>query len=257
MGIFIGLPFLIRNYYLSGYLIFPFPAIDLFSPDWKISKEVVVFEKILINSWAKVPSSDPNTIQAMPFMDWLTIWWGNKDLLWKPLLFVNLFSIFSLFIFLKKQKKQFALLQIAILLNLLFWFYNAPDPRFVFGFLFLGASFTIVSFLLLFDLWKQLNRSLVIGLLGLFLLFSLNFHKLYIRDFFLNPVTWVIPEGLPTSKLKTERTNFSYTMPIRPDLCNNAPIPCATRPLGYMVLRDSTDMQKGFKMIGVGFLINK
>ncbi len=257
LAIFIGLPFLIRNYYLSGYLVFPFPAIDLFSPEWKIANEVVAFEKILINTWAKIPNSDSNTIQAMPFTDWLTIWWGNKDLLWKPLLLTNLFSVVSILVFLKKQKKQLAFLQVAILLNLLFWFYNAPDPRFVFGFLFLGASFTLVSFLLLFDLWKYLNKSLVIGLFSLFILFSLNFHKLYIKDFCSNPVTWVMPKGLSAPKLKTEQTNFNYTMPIRPDLCNNAPIPCATRPLGYMVLRDSTDMQKGFKMIGAGFLIKK
>jgi len=257
LALFIGVPFLIRNYYLSGYLIFPFPAIDLFSPEWKIPNEVVVFEKMLIKSWAKIPRSDPNIIEAMPFMDWFTIWWGNKDLLWKPLLFGNSFIIFSIFIFLKKRKMQFALLQGAIFLNLLFWFYNAPDPRFVFGFLFLGGSFTIGSFLLLFDVWKYLNRKIILVSIGLFIAFSLNFHKLYIRDFLFDPITWVMPKGLPVSTLKKEHTNFTYTVPVRPTVCSNAPIPCATRPLGYMILRDSMDMQKGFKMIGDGFLIKK
>ncbi len=255
LAILIGLPFLIRNYYLSGYLIFPFPLIDLFTPEWKIPHNVVVYEKMLIKSWAKIPNSDPNIIGAMPFMEWFKIWWGNKDLLWKPLLLVNLLSVFSIPIFVKHHKKQFAWLQIAILLNLAFWFYNAPDPRFVFGFLFLGASFTLGSFLLLFDLWKYLNKLILIGLLGLCIAFSLNFHKLYLKDFLLDPVTWVVPKGLPDPTLKEMKSNFSYTMPIRPDLCNNSPLPCATRPLGQMILRDSLDMQKGFKMIGKGFLI--
>ena len=37
-------PFLIRNYYLSGYLIYPFPAIDLFDVPWKIPQGVALYD---------------------------------------------------------------------------------------------------------------------------------------------------------------------------------------------------------------------
>jgi len=251
LGLMIGLPFLIRNYYLSGYLIFPFPYIDLFNPEWKIPYEIVDFEKLVVKSWAKIPNSNPTKIEAMPFLTWFKTWWVAKDLIWRPILLANILIPFSIFIFLKKEKLTLALLQGIILMNLLFWFYNAPDPRFAFGFLFIGAAFGLCSFLLIRDVWKYLNSKLMLGLCFLFLLFSLNFHKLYIKDFVSDPITWVMPKGFPPTKLKERKTNFRYTMPIRPDLCNNSPLPCATRPLGYVILRDSTDMQKGFMLYQV------
>lgn len=249
VSLLIGLPFLIRNYYLSGYLIFPFPAIDLFSPEWKIPNGVAEFEKLVITSWAKIPSTNPKTVDAMPFMDWFKIWWGQKDLIWKPLLLANVLTIFSIAIYLFKGKKHLALLNGIILINLLFWFANAPDPRFAFGFLFLGASLSLCSFLLLFDLWKLLNKIVIIGLFGLFIAASLFFHRAHIQEVVTEPMTWVFPKGLPPYKLIEKQTNFRYSMPVRPSTCHNAPLPCATRPLGYVVLRDSTDMQKGFKLI--------
>ena len=249
IALLIGLPFLIRNYYLSGYLIFPFPAIDLFSPEWKIANEIAEFEKLVITSWAKIPDTNQKTVGAMPFMDWFKVWWGNKDLIWKPLLLANLLVIFSIPIYLIKKKKQLALLQLIILINLLFWFYNAPDPRFAFGFIFLGASLSLCSFLLVFNLWKFLNKTLIISLFGLSVFASLFFHRTFIQDFFTTPMTWIIPKGLPPAKLIEKHTNFTYSMPVRPSTCHNTPLPCATRPLGYVVLRDSTDMQKGFKLI--------
>jgi len=36
LGLIIMTPFIIRNYYLSGYLAYPFPAVDIFNVDWKI-----------------------------------------------------------------------------------------------------------------------------------------------------------------------------------------------------------------------------
>ena len=249
LACFIGLPFIIRNYYLTGYLIFPFPYIDLFNPEWKIPYEIVDFEKLVVTSWAKVPNSNPTQIGAMPFFTWFQTWWEAKDLIWKPILLANTLSLFSILIFLKKEKTQFALLQGVVLINLLFWFYNAPDPRFAFGFLFIGASLSICSFLLIGDLWKYLTERLLLTVFALFLIFSLNFHKLYLKDFLLNPITWVIPKGLAPSNLKKVTTNFTYSMPIRPSLCHNSGIPCTTRPLGYIELRDSSDMQKGFKLI--------
>ena len=40
MGVFIMLPFLIRNVRISGWLVYPFTAVDLFSVDWKIPAEI-------------------------------------------------------------------------------------------------------------------------------------------------------------------------------------------------------------------------
>ena len=54
-GLLICIPFLSRNIILSGYLIFPFPPIDIFSVDWKVPMEVVVGEIANVKGWARVP----------------------------------------------------------------------------------------------------------------------------------------------------------------------------------------------------------
>jgi hypothetical protein len=55
IGILVITPYIVRNYYLSGYLIYPFPSIDIFNVDWKIPVDRALFEKSWIVSWDRIP----------------------------------------------------------------------------------------------------------------------------------------------------------------------------------------------------------
>ncbi|MBI4644168.1 MAG: hypothetical protein HY743_10715, partial [Deltaproteobacteria bacterium] len=49
------LPFFLRNIWLSGYPLYPFPGLDLFSLDWKIPTSATLVEKRAIVEFARDP----------------------------------------------------------------------------------------------------------------------------------------------------------------------------------------------------------
>ena len=50
-GLVLIIPFLIRNVIISGYLIYPFPKLDVFCFDWKIPQFTALLEKNEIKAW--------------------------------------------------------------------------------------------------------------------------------------------------------------------------------------------------------------
>ena len=72
-GCFIVLPFLIRNYLISGWLLYPFNGIDLFNVEWKIPEEYLLVDANQIKVWGRclydVDKVDWSVSQ------WLPIWW--------------------------------------------------------------------------------------------------------------------------------------------------------------------------------------
>lgn len=52
LAVTILIPWFVRSYFLSGYLIYPYPAINIFSPDWKIPLDLVKQEGVIIQNWS-------------------------------------------------------------------------------------------------------------------------------------------------------------------------------------------------------------
>jgi hypothetical protein len=59
------LPWLARNVILSGYLVYPFPAVDIFQFDWKIPHDRAVVEQQIIQAWAKIPGVRLSAVNSM------------------------------------------------------------------------------------------------------------------------------------------------------------------------------------------------
>jgi hypothetical protein len=157
MAVFAGfvlLPFLVRNMILSGYLLYPFPVIDLFSFDWKVPAERAVSERISILSWAHFPRMDPAQVLAMPFGQWFPQWLEDQTINRRIMLFTALLSplmaapgaIFKI----ASRHHWFGWL--VFYLGVLFWLFTAPDFRFVYGFI-------IPTILLAFIPWLRLALS--------------------------------------------------------------------------------------------------
>jgi len=135
-GIALVFPWLIRNIVLSGYLIYPMDEIDLFSFEWKVPKEKVVFVKSWIYSWAKDPTKDYSVVLNRSFGEWFPIWWSKLFSINK-LFFISatLAPTFgTIYIFWKRKEQKYPLI-LAFLIGyicVLFWL-KAPDFRFSFG----------------------------------------------------------------------------------------------------------------------------
>lgn len=70
-------PWLVRNVLISGWLIYPFAAIDLFSVDWKIPASYLQNDSDQIKVWGRC-LYDVTKIND-PVSAWFPVWWGEKD----------------------------------------------------------------------------------------------------------------------------------------------------------------------------------
>lgn len=249
LGTLVLIPFLIRNYYLSGYLIFPFPAIDLFDVDWKIPYETAAAYKSVVESWAKIPQLHYSKVEALSFLEWFRIWFSNADLLNKLILIFAASSIMLFIPWRKKDSRSYLILHLIIWANLSFWFLTAPDPRFAMGSLILAVS--LFGAFLMSKLFSILKLSQIIKplLLSGLLCMNLFYYRTYVSKLFIHPSSFLISESFPKVDLKTsEKTpNFVYKIANGKQKCGNAPLPCAPFEREGITLRTG-EFKDGFKI---------
>lgn len=134
-GILVLAPYLIRNVLLSGWLIYPFPAIDLFSVDWKVPLEYVQHDSDQIKVWGRC-LYDVAKVDA-PLHEWLPIWWEAKDTYEKMLIEANLVAIalegLSILYGAWHRSKiawEQIILHVVVFAGVISWFWLAPFIRY-------------------------------------------------------------------------------------------------------------------------------
>jgi hypothetical protein len=144
-GCVIVTPFIIRNVIISGYLLYPYPKLDLFQVDWKMPASMVAYDSIEIMAWGRSMKS-PELYHA-PFSKWFSVWYSNLNLFYQVLLWINAVIVLlvpvSLIQYLMRLiKHQKAEAEIAVYegqkivliltctMGLLMWFCTAPLPRY-------------------------------------------------------------------------------------------------------------------------------
>ncbi len=90
LGLLTAAPFLTRNVIISGWLLYPFAAIDLFQFDWKMPVRYVNIDSSTIKVWARC-LYDPNLID-MPFCEWLPVWWEAQERYSQMLILTNILA---------------------------------------------------------------------------------------------------------------------------------------------------------------------
>lgn len=241
--------FIVRNYYLSGYVIFPFPAIDIFNVDWKIPLVNVIETKSVIEGWAKIPVTPYAEVLNMKFSEWIIPWFKQLSFNSKLIVSVNLFSIFTFMLMLLKREYFLAKIQLIILINLVFWFIKAPDPRFAYGFIFIGFSLTIAYLIKLFEYstFGGKIKLLRIALACFFLIIVVR-RIMFPVDTIKTSSLWILPAPFGTVETKDYSTNFHYRIPVNEQECFYTEIPCVTYPLNNVIMRGG-DLKDGFKVI--------
>jgi hypothetical protein len=134
------LPKLVRTVFLSGYLVYPFPALDLFHVDWKMPSLVLTTEKGYVESMARMRFAEPGAMISGGIKVWFPSWFIH--FLKTPLAIALQTSIVLMIgglIFLRKTTKE-AFLRLwpvygTLGCALTYWFVMAPDVRFGYGFL--------------------------------------------------------------------------------------------------------------------------
>ncbi len=86
-AVFIGLPYIIRNIILSGYLLYPMEKFDLLNVDWKVPAERAFTDRIEIEMYAK--GLIGLELKSYPVRFWVQSWYRELLLVPRILLFVS------------------------------------------------------------------------------------------------------------------------------------------------------------------------
>lgn len=169
-------PFLVRNYFISGWLLYPFEKIDLFNTEWKIPMEYLVHDADQIKVWGRC-LYDVDKID-MPIGQWLPVWWEHqfryeKMFLGGVLLGTVLQLLMVCMRLYRKQRirPQLAVLHLAVWGNILVWFLTAPFIRYGLAFLIAVVMLAVGDYL---SERKQGLCSIVAGSLVFCILVSLS-----------------------------------------------------------------------------------
>ncbi|WP_460946617.1 LIC_10190 family membrane protein [Spirosoma daeguense] len=237
-------PWLFKNAIISGWLLFPFPNMDLFSVDWKVPITDVITRKELIKGFYM-----PNrgNIEG----NWLHTWLFSQD---KIDLFTISFTATVIFIVILKairnKKNIFLYDNVAIFISIvgiIYMFLNSPSLRYCVAFFLIAIIFSIRVINNKSSVSKYLFYSLS-SLLVIFFLKDNWFHPLH---FFKNISNRAV---VPYSHVNLDSKEFAYFLidnkvkcyyPIGSDQCYDQNLPCASIKLEGLHLRGKT-IQQGF-----------
>lgn len=227
-------PFVTRNIIASGYPAFPSIFPDVANVDWKLNKEINVYTQKYITAYARIKKEpDPENIDkiiSMSITEWLPIWWKNQSLADKSLIIILILSVCLLIIRIRKVFQADERIKIALitaLTGIAFWFVQAPDPRFGFGFIIALAAVTLWLYSprdkLYGDTWK---KAFVITSFATVALISS--YSVYRAVNFFSPSQIVFPVNINPVKYKTITCNgVSIKIPEINYNCGNTQVPCA------------------------------
>jgi hypothetical protein len=150
---------MVRNYYISGYLVYPLHFLDFFNVDWKVPLELAHGQYDYVSEYARMEITQPFNEYVnhhYSWRVWFPVWWERIwGLLIGKILILTLpvaFLLSSYLFFIKNKHWRQAhskelILLIFLLLATVIWFWRIPAIRFAWGWL---LVFLILSFGLAF-----------------------------------------------------------------------------------------------------------
>jgi len=246
-------PFLIRNTITTGYLLFPSSFPDIVNVDWKFSRSGVAFEKKYITAYARTPveyaKPDVETVIGMSPGEWVPRWWRNIGAIDKiiviALVLCIIAAIASAGAFLRSSIETKAAL-IAAITGIIFWFVEAPDPRFGFGFFFPLAAIILSVLLSRSKMISGLPEKPVIIAVLLFSLVTGGYTGYRFLHFF-SSKQLLVPMGIVKNQSTSFRCNdVLFYKPADSGLCGDLPLPCVYTDSCDFILRGA-DITDGFR----------
>ncbi|MEW6658416.1 MAG: hypothetical protein AB1424_07125 [Thermodesulfobacteriota bacterium] len=237
------LPYFLRNIWLSGYLLYPFPGLDLFHFDWQVPPAAALAEKRAVEAFARDPGYVLTPAASPSAFSWVPTWfhhtladYGSKLVrIFLPGLVILLDCLVNL-ITRKTWKIDFreigrnAVLYLAAAAGLLFWFLTAPDPRFGMGYLIIAVVIIFIPLLKAFD--YRVTQLFPWSLALLMLYFMAAFLP---QDFpTLGQRLW-LPAPYPQERLAEEEIQGHQVFfpRNRGGKCWYAPLPCTYYPVKF------------------------
>lgn len=247
----ITLPFLIRNYFLSGYILYPSLFPDWFNPEWKSDPEIARLLTRFIRHYNQLPESSIHVTEKMSINEWIPQWFAQRYTWDKWIIYPAMGGILFSIILLFRKKLTIDQKWLAGSFGLLFilWCYIAPDPRFIYGVL-LAASLVFFAVIFRYAGLREGNLSVIMAAVmsGLFIV-AFSVYRIYTTK---KISAWQV-HSLPQPKLQqvywpggainipaTVLNNWNPR-------CFASPLPCAYR-VDPRLRPRGPDISDGFKI---------
>lgn len=148
----IFVPWLIRNFLLSGYLLYPVPRTNLFNADWAVPHDVIQLDYLFSKYGPRTITVDFFSMQKMNMLQLTKVWFDymlDSSLSSLLLTFAAFLSILSWLFFPITKKKIPAnvfFLWCIYYIGVLIWFINSPEHRFGLPYLVLAIGLPWLAF---------------------------------------------------------------------------------------------------------------
>ncbi|MGZ8559808.1 MAG: LIC_10190 family membrane protein [Chitinophagaceae bacterium] len=247
-------PFIARNSITSGYFFFPVGSTDVIETDWKFDKELTLLDQKYITAYAKTEtaysSKEIEATLGMKITEWLPIWWKNRSVADQIITIIFIFSIIAAFFFIKRivsSDRQIKIALITTTAGCIFWFSQAPDPRFGFGFII--GFIAIVNFVIVRkNIQPTLfhNSKLVTGTLLITAVIVSGYITYRFTSFF-SGNQWIWPKGIEKKDYRKVMCNdIIFQTPSDNGECAGIPVPCVNDSCKTFILRGNK-ITHGFK----------
>jgi len=244
-------PFIARNIITSGYLAFPSTAIDVVNVDWKYSRELTADEKKYITAYAKNPGTmtkdDIDTVVKSSLPEWIPGWWQHHSTADKAIILLLVISFFIALLSIRAIIRSgfiTVFILITLLAGIIFWFVNAPDPRFGFGQI-IGLISTVAYLVCLnknLNLDKTVLMIIVISASAL-----ISAYTVYRFVNFFEPYQVLSPLGIKKIEFNSFDCNgISINSPAGNNDFGNTPVPCTDLSCENFMPR-GTKIKDGFR----------
>ena len=242
-------PFIARNIIASGHIIFPSPLADILQVDWKLDHRSTALVKQYITDYARI--GQRAAIGGEPVTGWMPLWWSNRSVVEKFYLVVMAVTLLLGSVSFRRVVLQAPpntrLLLFVAAAGILFWFLQAPDPRFGYAFIFPLEGVLLYRLIVAARLSKRVGKGAVFVAVALCTI-GIAAYTAYRFTHFFQVKDWLQPEGIPpTATKKINRQGIWFYVPCHTCGCGSTPLPCAYDDEPFL-LRGSS-LEDGFKSV--------
>lgn len=244
-GIVVLVPWLIRNVIISGWLVYPFPVLDLFCFEWEMDAVVAANDAKEIMVWGR--GVYDISLAGQPVWEWFAQWFtGTLSATQKLLIIgcvfsISVFAVDVIWAIIKKKKDRvdFSLVFITVASSYLYWQLSAPLFRY-------GYAYVLLTVALMggFLLAKLKKDRVVFILIALYGCYKLAVTGIYVEQtirlpYYLNTQTYQTYE-----MISYEQNGIMFHAPVAGDRTGYEPFPAAPHQ-GHFFLRGDS-LEDGF-----------
>lgn len=170
LGLIVAVPWFVRTVIISGWLLYPFTALDLFNFDWEMNAAGIELDAAQIKTWGRALYNA--SLVDVPITQWFPNWFRTtlsgteKLLIIGCILCAILFVINVIIAFCKKQKEKGDIILVVgtVLCSYVFWQISAPLIRYGYAYVLL-VDFLMLGWIFEQLGWRRVQMVLYFGLM--------------------------------------------------------------------------------------------